>query len=166
MNNSNDRKRFISSVLTGLAAISTLCALTLVPVDADAQSRGAGARGSASGVRGHVSGVRGHSVHSGARVGVYLGAPFIASPWWYSPYPYSNPYYYGYGPYYYPPPVYMQEQPSVYVERQAPPPAPAASAPQAQPEQYWYYCQDSKTYFPYVQKCATPWQRVIPYATQ
>ncbi len=155
-----DRKKIISSLLTGLAAITTLCVLTLVPMDADAQSRAAGARSHASGVRGHVGGVRGPVVRSGARVGVVIGAPFIASPWWYSPYPY--PYYYGYGPYYYPPPVYMQEQPSVYVERQAPAPA----APQAQPEPYWYYCQDSKTYFPYVQKCATPWQRVVPYAPQ
>jgi hypothetical protein len=158
----NDRKRIISSALTGLAAIATLCALTFVPLGADAQSRAAasGVRSHASGVRGQVSGVHGHSVHSGARVGVYFGAPFVASPWWYYPYPYH----YGYSPYYYPPTVYVQEQPTVYVERQAPLPAPAFSAPQTQPEQYWYYCQDSKTYFPYVQKCATPWQRVIPYA--
>jgi hypothetical protein len=159
----NDRKKIISAFL---AVIGTLSVPTLIAADANAQNRAAPARSHTPGARGTVAGVRGSTVHAGARVGVYFSAPFIASPWWYSPYPYSYPYSYpytyGYGPYYYPPPVYIQEQPSVYVERQSPPPA----APQAQPEPYWYYCQDSKTYFPYVQTCATPWQRVVPYAPQ
>jgi hypothetical protein len=172
-------KKTISTVLAAMAVVGGTGAfgtmvLTFAPMDAQAQGRAAGARSSSAGVRGpspgvrtHVAGVRGPAFHSGARVGVTIGAPFIASPWWwYSPYPYYGyGYGYGYPPYYYPPAVYVQEQPSVYVERQAPVP-PASSAPQAQPEPYWYYCQDSKTYYPYVQKCATPWQRVIPYATQ
>ena len=27
---------------------------------------------------------------------------------------------------------------------------------------YWYYCRDSQTYYPYVQECASPWDRVAP----
>jgi hypothetical protein len=93
--------------------------------------------------------------HPRARVGVYFGAPFYASPWWGYPDPFFYPYY-PYGPYYGLPPVPVYEEPPVYIE-QAAPPAP-------QPPQYWYYCEDSKTYYPYVQTCATPWVRVIPHA--
>jgi len=38
---------------------------------------------------------------------------------------------------------------------------PPGSAPQAQ-QQYWYFCNDSRTYYPYVQQCAGQWQRVTP----
>jgi hypothetical protein len=159
-------KKFISTVLSAATALGTISALTLIPVDSEAQARGSGTRGHFSGSRSYS-----HSYSRGARFGVFVGAPIIASPW---PYAYSYPYY-GYGSYYpyyapyAPPAVYVQEQPAVYVEQQAPaaPPAPSVqNAPQAQPQQYWYYCQDSKTYFPYVPKCVTPWQRVIPYAPQ
>ena len=54
---------------------------------------------------------------------------------------------------YYPPYV-VQQQPQVYVEQ-----------PQAQPSQpsgYWYYCSDSRAYYPYVKECASGWQRVAP----
>lgn len=166
-------KKFATTVLAQVVAIAALGAAAAYATDASAQGRGtgasAGARGATHGIRGstsgvrthapgahaHVGGVRGHTVHPGARVGVVIGAPIVASPWWY----YPRPYYYGYDPYYYPPPVYLQEQPSAYIEQPAP-------APQAAPAQYWYYCEDSKTYFPYVQTCATPWQRVIPYPPQ
>ena len=161
-------KKFIATVLSGLlvaAGLGSLAALTMA--DAQAQNRAPGARGHAagarphvSGVRSHVTGVRGHTFHRGARVGVFVGGAIVTSPWCYHPDPY--PYYYGYGPYYYPPAIYVQEQPTVYVEAPAPPIA-ALPAPQ---EQYWYYCQDSKTYYPYVQTCATPWRRVIPHAPQ
>jgi hypothetical protein len=104
--------------------------------------------------------------HHRARVGVYIGAPII-SPYWY-----NRPYYYGgygYGPAYYPP-VVVQEQPTVYVEQQAPiavAPAPQVQAqPQQQQQQYWHYCQDTQTYYPHAQTCASPWQRVIPHAPQ
>lgn len=40
-----------------------------------------------------------------------------------------------------------------------PPSAPVAQAPQPA---YWYYCQDSNTYYPYVQQCAGGWQQVTP----
>jgi hypothetical protein len=93
--------------------------------------------------------------HSRARVGVYFGAPYYASPWWGYPDPSYHPY--PYGPYYGQPAVPVYQEPPVYVEQTAPP------APQPQ---YWYYCDDSKTYFPHVQTCATPWVRVMPHAPQ
>ena len=93
----------------------------------------------------------GSSVHFGIGVGfpAYYPAPY--------------PYYYPPPAYYYPPPVYAAPAPPVYVEQQA---APAPPAPQAQaaPQQdsFWYYCPDSKTYYPYVKSCASAWQRVQP----
>jgi hypothetical protein len=139
-------KKIVSTTLAALATVSALSALALVSTDAEA-----------------------HRFGGRARVGVYIGGPVI-SPW--------RPYYgYGYGyPYgypYYSAPVVVQEQPTVYVEQQQDPaiagqaaPAPS-TAPQAQAQpQYWYYCQDSKTYYPHAQNCASPWQRVIPHAPQ
>ena len=112
--------------------------------------------------------------HGGARVsiGVSFGIPYRPV------YPVVYPGYVHrpvhYRPvYYYYPTVYrpLVVSPStVYIEqpRYEAPPAPqsmvppAGSAPQAQ--QYWYYCNDSRAYYPWVQQCASPWQRVIPGA--
>jgi len=96
-------------------------------------------------------GGRHHHHHRHARVGVYVGAPLLWSPFWH-PYPYS-----------YPPAtiVVRPAAPVVYVE-QADAALAAAPAPQAQ-QQYWHYCADTKTYYPYVNTCASPWQRVIPH---
>lgn len=52
------------------------------------------------------------------------------------------------------PPVVIERQPPVYIQ-QPPPPAPAQDA-------YWYYCPDSKAYYPYVQSCSEPWLKVPP----
>jgi len=98
--------------------------------------------------------------HGGPRVGVYVGAP------WYGPAFYSPPYYppYPYGG----TTVVVPSAPPTYVERVITEPQPAASslgsAPaQAQPPgQWWHYCQDSQSFYPYVQQCATPWQLVAP----
>ena len=90
-----------------------------------------------------------------SRVGIYVGVPLVGFPYYYPPYPYY-PYYY---PAYYPSPVMVQQQPTVYVERQ---PAPQAPQQQQQPAGYWYYCNESRAYYPYVKECASPWQRVAP----
>lgn len=87
--------------------------------------------------------------HSGARVGVFIGAPLFAYG-----YGYYRPY-----PYYYPPayvvPAPVVVQPPVYIER-------ADEAATAPAGSYWYYCPDTKAYYPYVGTCASPWQRVAP----
>ena len=77
----------------------------------------------------------------------------VGAPWGY---PYAYPYYPYYPAYgYYPAPVVVQQQPSVYVERpQVEPSQPAAG--------YWYYCADSRAYYPYVKECPAGWQRVAP----
>ncbi len=101
--------------------------------------------------------------HGRARIGIYIGAPvvgfgfgyhgFYPPPFYYPPF-YYPPYYYN--PPYQPAPVVIQQQPPVYVEQN--PPAASQPAPGA----YWYYCADSRAYYPYVNECASAWQRVAP----
>lgn len=86
-----------------------------------------------------------HGGHPRARVGVYIGAPLVFSPW-----------HYPYGYHYYPPTVVVPAAPTVYIERGQ------AESPTRSTQAYWYYCPESKTYYPYVNQCAVPWQRVVP----
>lgn len=98
----------------------------------------------------------GRRYHRGGHVGIYFGAPFF-------PY-YAAPYYPRYYYPYYPPTVVVPApvSPPVYIEQSSP--APSAPTPLAQSAPaYWYYCADSQTYYPYVQRCSTPWQQVIPH---
>lgn len=96
----------------------------------------------------------GRHAHIGVVIGPYWG------PWYYPPQPYYYP-----SPYYYPPyysPVTVERSsPPVYVEQQAAPPvsAPVAPAPQIN---YWYYCNASNGYYPYVKVCPEGWQKVSP----
>ena len=104
-------------------------------------------------------GYYGHGGHSHARVGVYIGAPLVFAY---------------YPSYYYAPPVVVREPLVFYDERGNPVPAqpqvaqaPAQAQPSAQPQPgapapTWYFCADSQKYYPYVQSCASPWQRVVP----
>jgi hypothetical protein len=91
---------------------------------------------------------RGHGGHGGyhghARIhyGFYFGAP-LYSPWYYPP------------PYYYPQTIVVPTSPPVYIER-----GDEQAAPQAQ--SWWYYCPESKTYYPYVKQCPGGWQKVAP----
>lgn len=98
-----------------------------------------------------ANGRRHHRGHGHGHFGFYFGAPFF-------PY-YAAPYY---PRYYYPPTVVMPApSPPVYIEQGASAaPGPSASA-QGSPA-YWYYCTDSQTYYPYVQRCAAPWLQVVP----
>ena len=78
-------------------------------------------------------------------VGIGVGLPVFG------PYPYYP--YYPYYPSYYPAPAYY---PPAYA-------APAAVAPAAAPApaaaQSWYYCDNPKGYYPYVQSCSA-WRQV------
>lgn len=86
--------------------------------------------------------------HGGhVRFGVAIGGPAF---WYYPP-----PYYY-YPPYYYPPVVTVPATPPVYIERND------AAGAERPASSYWYYCPDSRTYYPYVKECASAWQRVEP----
>jgi hypothetical protein len=73
----------------------------------------------------------------------YWGYPY---PYWYYPPPVV----------YAPPRVVVQEAP-VYVQQPA---APAAPAPA--PEQFWYYCESAKGYYPSVPNCPEQWIKVAP----
>jgi hypothetical protein len=84
---------------------------------------------------------------------------------------------YGGVPYYYANEVYYTEVPGGYAVTQPPvdasqlapapaqvapapaPTAPAQGAPAQQPGM-WYFCNSSKTYYPYVQQCPEGWQAV------
>jgi hypothetical protein len=84
--------------------------------------------------------------HSRIVIGVGVPIGWGYWPYWHYPPPYA------YYPYYARP-----ADPVIYVEK-----GDADSAPGEDPAQFWYFCRDSKTYFPYVKECPTPWQRVVP----
>jgi len=81
-----------------------------------------------------------------ARVGIGIVVPvgpLYASPYYAAPYPYYP------APYYYQPPVVVQAAPQPQLQV-----APQTTAPT------WYYCNESKTYYPYVQSCPSGWTAV------
>jgi hypothetical protein len=84
---------------------------------------------------------------SSTHFGVVIGP--VWSPWYY-----PAPHYYS-SPYYYPPfsPVIIERTPPVYIEQ---------AAPEAAQINYWYYCNASRAYYPYVKECPSGWQRVLP----
>lgn len=90
----------------------------------------------------------GHYGHSSSSFSVWLG------PGWYDPffYPYYYPYYpyYPY-PYYSAPTVVVPQQPQEYIMQ----------TPQEE-RSYWYYCKESKGYYPYVKRCPGGWMKVVP----
>lgn len=89
--------------------------------------------------------------HGGVRFGVNIGIPL------YWPGYYPGPYY-PYPAYAYPAPAYgySAAPPAAYVEQGVPQTAPVQS------QADWYYCPNSKSYYPYVRDCPGGWQRVSP----
>jgi hypothetical protein len=74
--------------------------------------------------------------------------------------PYWGPYW---GPAWYPAPMYYP--PAVVVA--SPPPGPVqyverSDQQQALPSGYWYYCETSRGYYPYVKECPSGWKAVSP----
>ena len=89
------------------------------------------------------------AAHGGVRFGIGIGFPA-----YYPAYP--APYYYPPPAYYYPPPVAVAPAaPPVYIER-------GQEAGAAPDDGFWRYCRDSQSYYPYVQQCASEWERVPP----
>lgn len=78
--------------------------------------------------------------------GIQVGGPWVFPPYYY-PYPVYSP----------PVVVVPAAPPPVYIERQA--------APAMEPG-YWYYCNEAQAYYPYVQQCPGPWQKVAPQPRQ
>ena len=98
----------------------------------------------------YAHGGGGHGGHGGHVVvsgGVWIGPGWgwgWGPGWWGYPY---YPY-----PYYSYPPYVIQQQTPVY----------EMQAPQQHEEYYWYFCPDSKNYYPYVKQCPNGWLKVIP----
>jgi hypothetical protein len=93
-----------------------------------------------------------HGTRTRVSVGVGFGYGY---PYW-GPW---GPWGYGYYPYYYPvQTVVVPAQPTTYIEQ---------SQPQSQPDMtgWWYYCDASRGYYPYVKECPSGWQRVPPTPT-
>lgn len=86
-----------------------------------------------------------HGRRGGARVGVFIGGPL----WWGWHHHYPR----------YERVIVERAGPTVYVEKDADGVARDA-------DQYWYYCPESETYYPYVKQCASPWHRVAPQPAQ
>jgi hypothetical protein len=111
-----------------------LCTAALVGVAGIAQARPGGWHGH-SGGHWHGGGHGHFGHHSHFSSGLFIFAtPLLFAPRYVAP-----------APAYYEPPVYI-EQPQVQPDAQA----------------YWYYCPQSRAYYPYVQTCPGPWQRVAP----
>lgn len=83
----------------------------------------------------------GHGHRSG--FSIVLGAPLYLPSYDYSPYRW-----------YARPPVIVQQAPVTYVQRE-----PAAGAASSD---YWYFCPDTRTYYPYTQTCPSEWLQVVP----
>jgi hypothetical protein len=82
--------------------------------------------------------------HGGGHFGVDVMVGPGWGPWW-GPYPYPAPYYSA--------PVVIEREPELYVE------------PQPQAQQYWYFCNNPKGYYPYVKGCPEGWMKVVPTPT-
>lgn len=161
-------------IVTGLA-LALAVAVGLGLPEAASADRGGGSRGGGkawSGGHKHFSGGGFHG-HGGkvfvggsrSSFGVVVGVPFYwGGPWYpYRPYYYSPYYYpsYGYPSYGYPaygygyyPPVAPASAPA-YVEKGTQEGAPGGS-------DYWYYCDQSQAYYPYVKECPGGWKREVP----
>jgi hypothetical protein len=93
----------------------------------------------------HGGGFHGHGfVHT--RIFIGGGFGWWGWPGWWGPGWWGAPY-----PYYATSPAVVQQAPPAY-------------SPAPQPEQYWYYCQESQAYYPYVKQCPQGWMKVVPQA--
>ena len=97
--------------------------------------------------------------HGGVRFGVNIGIPLFGPGYYSGYYPYPA---YPYPADPYPGPDYAYPGPAMapsgaYAEQGY---AQAAPAPAPAPQQDWYYCPNSKSYYPYVRECPGGWQRV------
>jgi hypothetical protein len=76
---------------------------------------------------------------------IVLGAPLYWPRYNYYPYGWHSP-----------SRVIVQQAPVTWVQRE--PAAPAQS-------EYWYFCPDTRSYYPYTQTCPSEWLQVVPQTT-
>lgn len=133
--------------------MNTIRKLAVVAATACAAAAFSGAALADRGGHGWHGGYHRGGGHVGAIIGGAIIGGALLSPWYY--------------PYYYPryPATVVEVVPSpapVYIEQYQPAPPAVASAAPADAGNWWYYCADTKTYYPYVKECASPWQKVAP----
>lgn len=87
-----------------------------------------------------------HGRRGRVHFGLVIGAPL----WWHG---YGWPNHYPYRERV----IVERPGPTVYVEKDA-------DGAERDADQYWYWCPDSDTYYPYVKSCASPWHRVVPHS--
>ncbi len=119
--------------------LAALVAVTLAVIGDPALARGHGGHGfSRGGFHGgaHFGGFH----HSRAHVGIFIGAPLYS----YSYFPYYSAAY---------DPIYTAPLATEYIEKETEP---------RSPNDYWYYCPGSKSYYPYINQCPGGWQAVEP----
>ena len=148
------KNHFYGQLTVGLLVVMVLLVGSAAPSHA---WRGGGWSGGGGGWHHHPSVVFSNHVFVGSRVFVghrpcCFGPRFffgvgVAAPLFY-PYSYAYPYPYPV----YLPPVVVESSPPVYVQ-QGPQP------------QYWYYCQSSQAYYPYVKECPGGWLQVVPQSS-
>lgn len=114
----------------------------LMSISAASHSEGGRSGGS------HWSGGRGGGHHDGHRCsfGVVIGNPYWGAPWY-------SPWYYPYYPYAPLVSVPSEPQEQEYIER-------SQDNYSSRPGGVWYYCAESKAYYPYVRECPDGWQTV------
>lgn len=96
----------------------------------------------------------GSRVYVGVNIGVRHPYVVVHRPFWGPPRVYRYwggpavlvPFFYYYGP----APVIIREDPLANTQ-----------ADQLQ-ENYWYYCPDTQSYYPYVKSCPSGWMKVVP----
>jgi len=98
--------------------------------------------------------------HGAPRIGLgfSFGFPLYAPYYAPAPYYYYPPYAYSPAPYYYPPLAAPQE----YIEQGSSVAPPSQTSPSQAQGSWWYYCADSKSYYPYVRECPGGWQQISP----
>ncbi len=137
----------------GRSVAIAMASLLLVSPAALAQHSGGHGGGHSGGhsYGGHSYGGHGYS-HYGHGGGWHGGVYFGFGPWWGYP-SYAYPYAYPFG--------YEYPYPYAYSY-----PAPAApSVAEAPSQNFWYYCESSKAYYPYVSSCPEAW-RAVPARPQ
>ena len=143
-------RKVLASTLTRLARPTALAlALGCGALSLAAPVQAGGWHGGGGGWHGGWHGGGGCCWGGGSSFSLFFGFPgYYSYPAYayYPPYPYPA---YSYAPAYYPP------SPPVVMAQQAPlaPPGPA-------PVQYWYYCNNPRGYYPYVQNCGAAWRPV------
>ena len=123
-----------------VAAIALLVSLGVLSGAALAGKSVSGPVGQAVAPRPPVAANPGHG-HRHHHRNVFVGGAF-GWGWWYPP-----PYYYAY-------PVAVPGESVTYVEQ--------GEAEVVQPGRWWYYCESSAGFYPYVRECPAGWERVPP----